>query len=429
MAKDKGHLVIADDPKNDVAISVEGVHKSFKLPHNRQNSIKGSIINLVAKGDRSFETQEVLKDISFQIKKGEFFGIVGRNGSGKSTLLKMLAGIYTPTSGKIIVNGSLTPFIELGVGFNPELTGRENVFLNGALLGFNDKEVDGMYDEIVRFAELERFMDQRLKNYSSGMQVRLAFSIAIRARSEILLLDEVLAVGDAAFQAKCYDYFYELRQKGATVIFVSHDRSSLERFCTNGILIDNGRILCSGNIGDVLESYTSIVLEQMEGGSNKKETKDSAPLKQAQTDAVIRSIDLVDDDGTHAKNVKFGTKISLRYEVEFLADALNPIVGATLWKRGVSEHAIYAANNLTEGIGELGKRKRGDKLKMTIDMPGYLNDGEYSIEIGIANDSVTRYLLQKKEAYSFKIFGSNNPHALLASPGHMQLQGRKKRGS
>lgn len=205
MSRDKGSLVQIKDEQNETAIAVSGVAKSFRLPHNRQNTLKGSLVNLIGRGDRTFETQEVLRNVSFEIKKGEFFGIVGRNGSGKSTLLKMLAGIYTPTRGTITVNGSLTPFIELGVGFNPELTGRENVYLNGALLGFNNQEMDGMYGDIVRFAELERFMDQKLKNYSSGMQVRLAFSIAIRAQSDILLLDEVLAVGDAAFQQKCFE--------------------------------------------------------------------------------------------------------------------------------------------------------------------------------------------------------------------------------
>src|ERR1700754_3876162 len=154
--------------------------------------------------------KESLKDVSFSIQQAELFGIDGRHGRGKRTLLKMLAGIYQPTDGQIKIEGSLTPFIELGVGFNPELTGRENVSMNGALLGFDHKEVDGMYDEIVEFAEIEKFMDQKLKNYSSGMQVRLAFSIAIQAKSDILLLDEVLAVGDAAFQQKCYAYFDNL---------------------------------------------------------------------------------------------------------------------------------------------------------------------------------------------------------------------------
>jgi ABC-2 type transport system ATP-binding protein len=171
---------------DEVAIKVEKVSKTFKLPHEKNTSIKSAVVNFYRR-KRSFEAQEVLKNVSFEIKKGEFFGIVGRNGSGKSTLLKMLAGIYIPTDGEIHVKGKLTPFIELGVGFNPELTGRENVFLNGALLGFNRSEMQAMYDDIVSFAELERFMDQKLKNYSSGMQVRLAFSIAIRANTDILL--------------------------------------------------------------------------------------------------------------------------------------------------------------------------------------------------------------------------------------------------
>src|SRR5687768_5291866 len=179
-----------------VMIKVNNLSKTFKLPHERQSSVKGLVLNVFSM-NRSFETQRVLKGVSFEVQQGEFLGIVGRNGSGKSTLLRLLAGIYTPDEGSIQINGKLTPFIELGVGFNPELTGRENVYLNGALLGLTSKEIEQKYEEIVAFAELERFMDQKLKNYSSGMQVRLAFAIAIQSHNEILLIDEVLAVGDA----------------------------------------------------------------------------------------------------------------------------------------------------------------------------------------------------------------------------------------
>src|SRR5579884_1758439 len=172
---------------SELAVKVEGVSKVFRLPREKSTSLKSAIINFW-KRDKSFENQKALQDISFEVKKGEFFGIIGRNGSGKSTLLKLLAGIYEPDSGSVVVNGKLTPFIELGVGFNPELTGRENVFLNGAMLGFSHSEIEAMYDSIVDFAELERFMDQKLKNYSSGMQVRLAFSMAVRAEADILLI-------------------------------------------------------------------------------------------------------------------------------------------------------------------------------------------------------------------------------------------------
>jgi ABC-2 type transport system ATP-binding protein len=224
---------------DEAAIIVKDVSKTFKIPLDKASGIKQAVIRST-KRTKGFRNFKVLEDISFEVKKGEFFGIVGRNGSGKSTLLKLLAGIYVPDRGAIHVNGSLTPFIELGVGFNPELTARENVFLNGALLGFNRHEVELMYDEIVSFAELESFMAEKLKNFSSGMQVRLAFSIAIRSHSEILIMDEVLAVGDADFQKKCFAVFRELKKEGRTIILVTHDMGNVERFCDRVLIIDKG---------------------------------------------------------------------------------------------------------------------------------------------------------------------------------------------
>ncbi|HEX4774487.1 MAG TPA: ABC transporter ATP-binding protein [Candidatus Saccharimonadales bacterium] len=253
---------------DDIAVKVDGVSKTFKLPHEKNSSLKSVVINFY-KRNKSYEKQKALQDISFEIKKGEFFGIVGRNGSGKSTLLKLLAGIYSPSRGGITINGKLIPFIELGVGFNPELTGRENVFLNGALLGFNRSEMTAMYEDIVEFAELRKFMDQKLKNYSSGMQVRLAFSIAIRAQGDILLLDEVLAVGDAAFQQKCFDYFETLKREKKTVIFVSHDMTAVTRFCTRGIYIEDGEVKKAGDPIDIAELYKMENLESSGKGQTK----------------------------------------------------------------------------------------------------------------------------------------------------------------
>ncbi len=248
----------------EVVINVSNVSKSFKLPHEKHGSIKSLFVSRFRASSRSYEKQQVLKDVSFQIHKGEFFGIVGRNGSGKSTLLKLLAEIYTPNNGSIKVEGKLIPFIELGVGFNPELTGRENVFLNGALLGFSKSEVEAMYDEIVEFAEIERFMDQKLKNYSSGMQVRLAFSIAIRAKGDILLLDEVLAVGDEAFQQKCVDVFEKYKAEKQTVILVTHDMESVKKFCSRAMLISEGEIVEIGNPSVVAEKYSKLNLDKTE---------------------------------------------------------------------------------------------------------------------------------------------------------------------
>lgn len=237
------------------AIIVKDVKKSFKIPLDKTSGIKQIIVNFYKrkKGYREFKA---LNGVSFEVQKGEFFGIVGRNGSGKSTLLKILAGVYNPDSGGVAINGSLTPFIELGVGFNPELSGRENVFLNGALLGFSRKEMEAMYDEIVDFAELHAFMEERLKNYSSGMQVRLAFSIAIRANTDILILDEVLAVGDAAFQQKCADYFEKIGTSGKTVILVTHSMADVEKYCSKALLLEEGKIKNIGRPDSISKQYT-----------------------------------------------------------------------------------------------------------------------------------------------------------------------------
>ncbi|MFZ2126030.1 MAG: ABC transporter ATP-binding protein [Candidatus Microsaccharimonas sp.] len=240
--------------KDDIAIKLDHVSKSFKLPHESGNSLKSIIVNFWRR-KKGYSIQHVLDNVSFEIKKGEFFGIVGRNGSGKSTLLKIISDIYKPDSGSVTINGKLTPFIELGVGFNPELTGRENTYLNGALLGFSNKEMDDMYNEIVEFAELEMFMDQKLKNYSSGMQVRLAFSVAIRARSDILVLDEVLAVGDEAFQKKCNDYFLNSKNDGKTIVLVTHDMGAVEKFCDRAVLISGGAVTVAGSVKKVVKEY------------------------------------------------------------------------------------------------------------------------------------------------------------------------------
>ncbi len=237
-----------------VAIHVENIHKNFVLPQHKNNSFKQAAVNIVKKNNKV--TQKVLDGVSFDIYEGEFFGIVGRNGSGKSTLLKLMAGVYAPTSGKIDVNGGLTPFIELGVGFNPELSGRDNVYLNGALLGYTHKQMDGMYDEIVEFAELGPFMDQKLKNYSSGMQVRLAFSIAIKAKNDILIFDEVLAVGDEAFQRKCMEVFHDYRRNKQTVILVTHSMDNVHTLCTRALMLSDGKVEVIGNVKEVAAAYT-----------------------------------------------------------------------------------------------------------------------------------------------------------------------------
>ena len=256
-----------------VVLSVQHVAKSFRLPTEQATGLKMAFLNWT-KGVSGFTEHKVLRDISFEVKQGDFFGIVGRNGSGKSTLLKIISGIYVPDKGTVTVNGKLVSFIELGVGFNPELTGRENVYLNGALLGFTREEIDAMYDDIVDFAELGDFMDQKLKNYSSGMQVRLAFSVAIKAQGDILVLDEVLAVGDEAFQRKCDNFFTKVKKDSKkTVILVTHSMDAVKRYCNNAILIKDGMIIASGDKDKVADQYTleNIRVDQKHSKPKKNE--------------------------------------------------------------------------------------------------------------------------------------------------------------
>ncbi|MET3643939.1 ABC transporter ATP-binding protein [Streptococcus gallinaceus] len=239
----------------NIAVKVDHVSKFFRLPTEQTYSLRTAMVNRF-KGIKGYREQHVLKDISFEVEKGDFFGIVGRNGSGKSTLLKIISQIYEPEKGSVTIDGKLVSFIELGVGFNPELTGRENVYMNGAMLGFTTEEIDSMYDDIVEFAELKDFMNQKLKNYSSGMQVRLAFSVAIKAQGDILILDEVLAVGDEAFQRKCNDYFMERKKSGNTTILVTHDMGAVKKYCNKAVLIEHGLVKALGNPENVANQYS-----------------------------------------------------------------------------------------------------------------------------------------------------------------------------
>lgn len=237
---------------NEAAIQVDHVSKTFKIPHEKISSLRGAFVSAFRK--KTYEEFRALDNVSFEVKKGEFFGIIGRNGSGKSTLLKILAGIYQPDGGKVHIDGLISPFLELGIGFNPELSGRDNVYLNATVLGMTRKQIDQKFNAIVAFSELERFIDQKLNRYSSGMQVRLAFSVAIHANREILLMDEVLAVGDINFQRKCYAYFTQMKGK-KTIMFVSHDMENMNKFCDRALLLRNGKIMKIGKTEEVADEY------------------------------------------------------------------------------------------------------------------------------------------------------------------------------
>ncbi len=370
----------------EIAIKVSNVSKSFKLPHEKNTSVKSFIVSPFKK--RAFEKQQVLKDINFEIKKGEFFGIVGRNGSGKSTLLKLLAGIYSPDKGEIQINGKLTPFIELGVGFNPELTGRENVYLNGALLGFNRKEMNVMYDEIVKFAEIENFMDQKLKNYSSGMQVRLAFSIAIRAKSDILLIDEVLAVGDESFQKKCFETFEALKREGRTIIFVSHAMSSIRDFCNRVAVINKGVLVFVGETEKGIDVYKQLNMEN-EGNRIDKENKNQTNLTRlGNGKALITAHQIYNHTDKETIELVTDKEFSTRLLIE-AKETIKNCTAAVMFRKDPLVN-LYGLNSFTAGhpIKEI---KKGETLEVVFREKLPLNPGVYYVSFEFATLTKTGY--------------------------------------
>lgn len=381
----------------EIAIRVDKVYKDFKLPHQRKNSIKSIFTGIFeGKKNTTTETQHALKDVSFDVKKGEFFGIVGRNGSGKSTLLKMLAGIYQPTKGGVQVHGKLVPFIELGVGFNPELTGRENVFLNGALLGFDHKKIEKMYDDIVEFAELERFMDQKLKNYSSGMQVRLAFSMAIRADADILLIDEVLAVGDADFQRKCFEYFKSLKKNKKTVVFVSHDMSAVESYCDRAVLIDKHKIINHGTVGDVVENYLRLFnVQEVTEDKSQEESERWGNGKAKFTSVAVK---------VNENTIKVTAPLTAFGSID------GPIFGCQI--KNNEGQALFGTNNKIVKK-QYPKLSDGEKLTVEWEFPNILGTGKYTVDIAISEADEITQCDWWKDATFFRINNrQSTPHPI-----------------
>src|SRR4051795_10390460 len=289
-----------------LAIQVEDLYKSFRIPTNRVDSLKERMVRPFS--SRDYRELRALDGVSFEVRQGEFFGIVGRNGSGKSTLLKLLASIYRADAGSIRMAGRLAPFIELGVGFNPDLTARENVTLNGVMMGLTGKEARRRLDAVLEFAELEEFVDLKLKNYSSGMLVRLAFSVMIQAEADILLIDEVLAVGDAAFQQKCRDVFAEMRGGGRTLVLVTHDMTAVQRYCHRAMLLEEGGI---SYIGDPEEAGRQYLRRNFEKRRVTIEGHGEVALVPDFLGRVVGAW-LADEGGERIDNVEVGQPISLR---------------------------------------------------------------------------------------------------------------------
>jgi ABC-type polysaccharide/polyol phosphate transport system ATPase subunit len=388
----------ADTP---AAIQVEDLHKSFRIPTQRVDSLKERIVRPLA--PREFRELRALDGISFEIRQGEFFGIVGRNGSGKSTLLKLLASIYRADSGTIRMAGRLAPFIELGVGFNPELTARENVVLNGVMMGLTPQEARDRLDSVLEFAELAEFVDLKLKNYSSGMLVRLAFSLMMEVDADILLIDEVLAVGDAAFQQKCADAFHQMKSEGKTIVLVTHEMGTVEEYCDRAMLIDGGSIQHLGDPSEVGRRYLRLNFEH--GTDIGSHSEDSAA-------AAVRMVDayLVDASGERVRSVEYGEDIRIRVELE----AKEAIPGLDFGF--ILSNADGIGFSQFGGlIGELDARAvaAGDRIEIASNLFNPLAAGHYFIHCGINRSFDGGSALYVANAIDFVVFGGFGDRGLI----------------
>lgn len=387
------------------AIQVINVSKDFILPKERANSVK-SLLTSYGRGNswKVKEVQAALRNINFEISRGEFFGIVGRNGSGKSTLLKIIANIYQPNKGKVHVYGKLIPFIELGVGFNPELSGKDNIYLNGALFGFKKNQIAEMYDDIVKFAELEDFMDQKLKNYSSGMQVRLAFSLAIKAQGDILLLDEVLAVGDISFQRKCYDYFKQLKRLNKTVIFVTHDMEAVMEYCDKAILIDRHEIKKIGKPNAVAEEYRKIM-----NPAAKHKPPDSSRVW-GDGSSKISNIKIKPSDNKG--------EIIISYTASFLSNVDDPVFGYGIKDSAGSD--VCGGNSHIHKIKSIAKK--GDKFDVSWRIANVFGNDKYSVDVAVVYDNLLTVSAWHDKAGWFTNEEINKSHFRIFPPEKIDIK-------
>jgi ABC-type polysaccharide/polyol phosphate transport system ATPase subunit len=394
-----------------LALQLADVHKSFKLPHEQYGTLKERAMH----GFRTpgFDWLHAVDGVTIDVAAGEFFGIVGRNGSGKSTLLKCLAGIYVIDSGRIQVNGRLAPFIELGVGFNPELTARDNVVINAIMLGLTRKEALERFDDIVAFAELEEFLDLRLKNYSSGMQVRLAFSVAIQVDADIVLIDEVLAVGDANFQQKCFEQFSRLKAEGRTIVFVTHDMGAVERFCDRAMLLERGQVVDLGKPSAITRSYNELNFKRTRGQVAAERSPAEHP---DQLTAEIRNAWFESESGQQIVTAPQGEGCCVRIDVAFHSDVTDPQFGITL--RDENGHSAFATSTQLKPV-PTGTFAAGQLASVRIWFENWLAPGRYRLTASVSRQGTGADWFDNREDVSSIIV-----HAGQAGGGIVDLPHR-----
>ena len=378
------------------AVVARSVSKSFTVPEEKVHTLKERALHPRRKIRST--TFSALNDVSFAVARGEFFGIAGRNGSGKSTLLKCLAGIYR-TDGDIWVRGRLSTMIELGVGFNMDMAARDNVVMNGIMLGLSPREARKRYESVIEFAELEEFKDLKLKNYSSGMQVRLAFSVAIQVDAEILMIDEVLAVGDAAFQQKCFDVFNELRDAGKTIIFVTHDMVSLQRFCHRALLLERGDPMYLGDPQEVADRYL-----ELNFGRDPEAVAGVAGEHAGDGDARVLSVWLEDEAGEELTSAPQHQPITIKARVRFMSEVLDPSSGMIIYNE---EHRPITIATTAFDHERSGSFRAGEEVVFSFHFENVLAPGRYSPVIEVAHRGSGLDVIDRFESsFSFVTTGS-----------------------
>jgi ABC-type polysaccharide/polyol phosphate transport system ATPase subunit len=407
-ARDSVPRIPADRP---AAIQVEDLKKGFRIPTQRVDSLKERMTHPFAA--REYRELKALNGISFEIRQGEFFGIVGRNGSGKSTLMKLIASIYEADAGKIRVAGRLAPFIELGVGFNVELSARENVILNGVMMGLTPAEARSRLDAVIEFAELEEFIDLKLKNYSSGMLVRLSFSLMLQADADVLLIDEVLAVGDASFQQKCADAFRTMKGEGKTIVLVTHEMAAVETYCDRAMLIADGKIEGLGDPGEIASKYLRLNFSGPADGSHASPPVPGSKQPDLEDDIKLIGAWVENKDGERTNSVEHGAPIRLLAEVEAKQEVLGMAIGFTITNADGLGMFEFGGPVEEDSRGTL---KPGQRVRIETSVENPLAAGRYFVHCGVHRQPVggTNLVLYEENATDFVVFGGSGLRGVLS---------------
>jgi ABC-2 type transport system ATP-binding protein len=403
----KARARLLDGP---VAIEVRDLHKVFRIPEHRVDSLKERAAHPFTRAE--YRQLSALRDVSFDVHRGEFFGIVGRNGSGKSTLLKILASIYRPDHGRVRTAGRVAPFIELGVGFNPEMSAKQNVTLNGVLFGLTRREAGGLIDSVLDFAELREFAELKIKNYSSGMMVRLAFAIMVQADADIMLIDEVLAVGDAAFAQKCMDIFYERRRAGKTMVLVTHDMATVQELCDRALVIHDGAMEYCGEPERAALRYFQLNFAGVE-----PEEGPEAPDRPVTLDlnASLVHARFVDDHGEPVTNLEQHATMAVDVAVDASRRLVDPIF--VFHVRNVDGIVVFAFTRTLPGVVEENRR-----IRFRGPIENRLVPGRYTLECWVRQDRESGDMaLQPMRLLTFVIYGTEPRHGIVTMAADLEI--------